>query len=436
VRAVDADEAAPPVLRRAPFSDNPRVGVRGRQTQQRILDAALRVFGEDGYHQCSIDRITRLSGCSRVAFYQYFESKEDVFRRLAGRVARELQDATDALDPLTPDAAGWAALRAWVERYAEVHERYAAVFRAFPAAAESDGAVTSGSARAGARTLARMRAGLVTTAFPPTMRDAVLTMLLECVSSTVQSGAALRAAASDAYPRGRVDDALTDVMHRALFGLQPDVNVHPPAGTREPTHDFTPTMREVLQREERPPERNAPGPATWETLVHSARDVFLTRGYYGARVDDLAAAAGVSHGTFYRYFPNKEALAQTVTVRAMRTASLALLEIPELANDDVATRDELRAWLRRYNTALANEAAMIRVWVDAAPHDETQVADSAAALDWGRRRLARLLRPRGFGDVDTEAVVMVAFLGTFGARRSPSTIEAAAHVIECGLLGR
>jgi hypothetical protein len=31
---------------------------------------------------------------------------------------------------------------------------------------------------------------------------------------------------------------------------------------------------------------------------------------------------------------------------------------------------------------------------------------------------------------------MVAFLGTFGARRSPSTIDAAAHVIECGLLGR
>jgi AcrR family transcriptional regulator len=38
-------------MRRAPFSDNPQVGARGQRTQQRILDAALRVFGEEGYHQ-------------------------------------------------------------------------------------------------------------------------------------------------------------------------------------------------------------------------------------------------------------------------------------------------------------------------------------------------------------------------------------------------
>ena len=38
------------IVRRAPFSDNPRVGARGRRTQQRILDAALRVFADEGYH--------------------------------------------------------------------------------------------------------------------------------------------------------------------------------------------------------------------------------------------------------------------------------------------------------------------------------------------------------------------------------------------------
>ncbi len=91
-------------LRRAPFSDNPHVGARGQRTQQRILDAALRVFGEVGYHQCSIDSITKVAGCSRVSFYQYFSSKEDVFRHLAAQVARQLNASTDRLDPLTPDA--------------------------------------------------------------------------------------------------------------------------------------------------------------------------------------------------------------------------------------------------------------------------------------------------------------------------------------------
>ena len=60
------------VLRRAPFSDNPRVGARGQRAHQRILEAALQVFGEEGYHRCGVIRITEVAGCSRAAFYQYF----------------------------------------------------------------------------------------------------------------------------------------------------------------------------------------------------------------------------------------------------------------------------------------------------------------------------------------------------------------------------
>ena len=80
---------------------------------------------------------------------------------------------------------------------------------------------------------------------------------------------------------------------------------------------------------------------------------------------------------------------------------------------------------------------MIRVWVDALLQDATLTTESAAALDWGRRRMARFLAPREFGDVDTEAVVMVALLAVFGTRgRSTPAIDAATHVIERGLLGR
>src|SRR3954453_2123653 len=146
-----ADQGA--VLRRAPFSDNPRVGVRGQRTQQRILDAALRVFGEVGYHQCSIDTITKLAGCSRVSFYQYFESKEDVFRLLAVQVARQLNASTDLLEPVTADSAGWDTLRAWVGRYAEIYARYEPIFTAFPAAAESDTMLIGDSIRTANRYL-------------------------------------------------------------------------------------------------------------------------------------------------------------------------------------------------------------------------------------------------------------------------------------------
>ena len=107
------------ITRRAPFSDNPNVGVRGQRTQQRILDAAMRVFAEDGYHTCSIDRIAQEAECSRASFYQYFSSKEDVFLRLTGQVARQLIAATEALGPLTPE----------VGRDADVPERSTTALR-------------------------------------------------------------------------------------------------------------------------------------------------------------------------------------------------------------------------------------------------------------------------------------------------------------------
>jgi AcrR family transcriptional regulator len=426
------------VVRRAPFADNPHVGARGQRTQQRILDAALRVFGEVGYHQCGIARITKLAGCSRASFYQYFSGKEDVFRHLAGQVARQVIASTEALDPLTPDVAGWTTIRAWIARHTNIYERYEPVYQAFQAAVESDEAVAAGSVRVSERNVTMMRSKLVTATLPPRQLDPVINLLLECVNRGLADFAILRSAAPEAYPRERVDDVLTDVMHRTLFGLRAEVNVHPADGPRPPVIEFSPVLRDALQREDEVPELTAAGRRTLEALMKGGRDVFVTRGYHRTRVDDVVAAAGVSHGAFYRYFQGKDHLAQVLAGRAMRTVGTTFTEIPRsTALGASPGRAALRRWLRRYNTSQAAEMAMIRVWGDAARHDTTLRPDSAAALDWGRRRLVRFLQPRDFGDVETEALVMVALLSAFGAReRSAATIDAAAHMVERGLLGQ
>ena len=427
------------VLRRAPFSGNPQVGARGHRTQQRIVDAALRVFGEEGYHQCGVARITELAGCSRVSFYQYFSGKEDVFRHLAGQVARQLSASTEALGTLTPDVAGWTATRAWVARYADVHERYRPVFRAFQAAAETDEAVAGGSARVAERDVAGIRSKLATTALPPRQLDPVIALLLECLPRALEDGAILRAAVPDTYPEPRVDDALADVVHRTLFGLRAGVNARPT--TRRPPPpalEFGPSMLRALQHDDEPHALNAAGRRALRALLDAGRDTFVARGYHGTRVDDIVAAAGVSHGAFYHYFESKQRFAQALAARAIRTVGAAFADMPGGADSGgPARRPALRRWLRRYNAAHAIEAAMFRVWLDAELHDTTLNTDSAAALDWGRRRMVRFLGPREFGDVDTEAVVMVALLGAFGARgRSAPAVDAAARIIELGLLGR
>jgi len=421
------------VVRRAPFSDNPEVGARGQRTQQRILDAALRVFGEKGFHGCSVDRITKVARCSRVSFYQYFASKEDVFRNLAGQVARQLSASTEALDPLTPDLEGRAALRAWVARYAEIYARYEPVFNAY----ESDDALSAVAARTGEQTIARIHSRLVTTTLAARQLDPVIRLLLASVNHTLGVTGILRSGAPGAYPSERVEDSITDVLHRTLFGRRAEVNVCPPSGSPPPALAFGPGMLEMLRENEAlDPSGSANRALT--ALLASGRDVFVDRGYHNTRVDDLVVAAGVSHGAFYRYFRNKDQLASILTGRAMRAVWATTMEIPDVfTHNGSEGATALRQWLRRYHAAHTNEAAMLRVWVDGALQDPDLRAESAPPLDWGRRQMSRYLQPRGFGDVEMDAIVMVALLGVFGARQRPvDEIEAAAHLIERGLLGR
>jgi AcrR family transcriptional regulator len=438
VAAIDALADAGPaeVVRRAPFADNPQVGARGQRTQQRILDAALEAFAE-GYERCSIDAIARRAGCSRAAFYQYFSSKEDVFRHLSGQVARALSASNDALEPVRPDAEGWRALRAWIARHSEIYERYEPVFHAYQAASESDQAVAAGSARWRLRSVAKLGARIAGERLRGRSLDAVLGLLLECVTRTQDMASILRSAAPGHYGEPRLGDALTDVVHRALFGRRDDVNVHRPRGPRPPVLRFDRAIRAAFTGGERLAERSEPGRATWEALCDAGRKALVERGYHRTRVGDVVAAAGVSRGVFYRYFRDKDELARTLATGAVRTVAAVFAEIPSPDTvRDAAGRAALRRWLRRYNVAQANEAAMLRVWVDAALQDAPLRASTAPAIDWGRRVLVSFLEPRGFGDVEYEALVLVAFLSCFGAReRTPAELDAAAHVVEQGLLG-
>jgi AcrR family transcriptional regulator len=238
------------VVRRAPFADNPHVGARGQRTQQRILDAALEVFGE-GYDRCSIDPITKRAGCSRAAFYQYFSSKQDVFRHLTGQVARQLDASTEALEPLTPGESGWRALRAWVSRHSDIYNRYQPLFHAFQAASESDDAVATGSVRWGVRAVSRIRSRIVSTTLRPRELDPVIVQLMECVTRTHDVAGILRSAAAGHYAEERVGDALADVIHRSFFGLQEDVNVHRPPPQRPPALHFDPAIRDAFTRAKR-----------------------------------------------------------------------------------------------------------------------------------------------------------------------------------------
>src|SRR5215472_15991706 len=55
---------------------------RREARRHRLLDAALRLFAELGFHDTSVDEVVAQARTSKSAFYEHFESKEDCFRVL------------------------------------------------------------------------------------------------------------------------------------------------------------------------------------------------------------------------------------------------------------------------------------------------------------------------------------------------------------------
>ena len=225
------------VTRRAPFSDNPRVGARGQRTRQRILDAALQLFGDEGFHQCSIARISELASCSRVSFYQYFSGKEDVFSSLAGQVARQISASTEAIDPLTPDASGWDGLRAWVGRYGDIHARYGPIFQGLPTTFKDDEGLTTASARLSDQSVSRIRSKLSTSDLPDRQLDPLIALLIACLSKDARRRS---------HPSGRRAGGLSEGADRGrLHRRHAPVALRPQSLQRAPGQPAASSSRRV-----------------------------------------------------------------------------------------------------------------------------------------------------------------------------------------------
>jgi TetR/AcrR family transcriptional regulator, fatty acid metabolism regulator protein len=61
-------------------------------TQQKILDAAIDVFAQKGYHDTRVDEIVDASKTSKGAVYFYFPSKQDIFLAIVDKFANLLEE--------------------------------------------------------------------------------------------------------------------------------------------------------------------------------------------------------------------------------------------------------------------------------------------------------------------------------------------------------
>jgi AcrR family transcriptional regulator len=72
------------------MSAPPKRRLTAEERRTGILDAALAVFSQRGYHPASIDDIASEAGVSKALIYEHFASKQELYADLIARNAREL----------------------------------------------------------------------------------------------------------------------------------------------------------------------------------------------------------------------------------------------------------------------------------------------------------------------------------------------------------
>jgi AcrR family transcriptional regulator len=72
-------------------ADGRTLSARGVETRTKLLEAAEKVFGDIGYHEASIVKITEAAGVGQGTFYLYFATKKDVFDELVRDLNRRVR---------------------------------------------------------------------------------------------------------------------------------------------------------------------------------------------------------------------------------------------------------------------------------------------------------------------------------------------------------
>jgi AcrR family transcriptional regulator len=109
-------------LSRQPSEQRESPGRDPDATRERILDAALRVFAQKGYHEASVDEIVAESNTSKGSIYFHFPNKQALFFALIDKFAALLEKR--ASEAINREKAGIDRVDAALRTILEVFGQY------------------------------------------------------------------------------------------------------------------------------------------------------------------------------------------------------------------------------------------------------------------------------------------------------------------------
>lgn len=422
------------------------VGRRGAHTRGRITDEAMRQFEIHGYHGTSVDSIAKAIDISRPTLYQYFESKQQIFRELLDESGRDLSRLVRRIGPLGPTNTGFDNLHWWLGEWAYIYDKYATIhvqwanintvesalrpvvdrfmdgFHARIAARLSASGLTGldplDAAVALTSTLHRFHYFRHGGFAPPRSRDAMLDGLAGCLQLML-------------FPDTPVD---------ALAAITANPRPEPAADGPFPLFAAAPTSLPGVARPAR--EVGPRGEATRRRIVDAGARMFTERGYHETNVDDLLAQLGLSRGTFYKYFPEKIDLLLELARECANTFD-GLTERLARIDPGHDVRCQLRDWLLDYLPVHGRYLGVIRAWLAGSWSDPRLMPIAARSVFAQHLAMVSVLRrpDRDYPfDAGVAAIVASSMLERLpdslpatpghGARTRPETAELMATLLD------
>lgn len=100
---------------------------RGQKTRDKLLHAAEIEFGEKGFHDGAISGITQRAGVALGTFYNYFESKEEIFAALVSFMSSRTRRWVAERVAAAPDRL--TAERMGIQAYIEFVRQHKGIYR-------------------------------------------------------------------------------------------------------------------------------------------------------------------------------------------------------------------------------------------------------------------------------------------------------------------
>lgn len=158
---------------------------------------------------------------------------------------------------------------------------------------------------------------------------------------------------------------------------------------------------------------------TRERIVAAAAHVFASRGYHGGTTNHIAAAAEMSVGSLYQYFPNKDALLVELSRRHVDETAASISAL--IAEDSIPFAERLAAAVDALVAVHAGDdgdGRLHQVLFEQAPRPDEYLAELRSAEGAVVDQVAELLRDDPTVDVPDVHLA---------ARIVVSTVESLVH---------